>query len=421
MADSITAPRPLFRQINASASLASILLAELTQHGVQNVSTGRKGIRLAIAGGGTGGHVLPALAVVGELQRRDLIAEIVWIGSHDGVERDAATQRGIDFVPIPTAKLRRYLSIKNVTDAARFPLGVIAARSALRRFAPDAVLSTGGFVSVPTVVAARGVAPVLTHEQTAIIGLATRINARFAAVLAISHGQSAEEARRIHRRVALTGNPVRSELTTGDRGKGLERFGFDDSLPMTYVTGGARGASPINQRMSDLLPAILGQTQLLHQTGPASANSDAADLHSRRDAMPVELQRRYRIVEFVRDELADVYAAADIVVGRAGAGTVAELALVGLPSILIPLPGAGGDEQTVNARVLADAGAAVLIAQSEATPERLQSELLKLLGDRDRRASMAAAARSLARPDAAARLADVLLLLASDNSRRNVS
>jgi UDP-N-acetylglucosamine--N-acetylmuramyl-(pentapeptide) pyrophosphoryl-undecaprenol N-acetylglucosamine transferase len=371
-----------------------------------------QGLRLAITGGGTGGHVLPALAVIDELQRRDALADLIWIGSRDGVERRAAEDAGIRFIAIPTGKLRRYLSLQNITDAARVPIGVLSARRALAAFRPDVVLSTGGFVSVPAVVAARGITPVLTHEQTAILGLANRINARFADVLAVSHNRTERLASRLHRRVVVTGNPIRVGLAAGDRSRGLLHLGFDATMPTLYVTGGARGASPINQRIAALLPGILERVQIVHQTGPLNANPDAANLAQRRESLPEPVRHRYSVVEFIGDELPDVYAAADLVVGRSGAGTIAELAYVGLPAILIPLPGARGNEQALNAQVLEDAGAAVVIGQSDATPERLRTEILALLDDPERRMRMASAARSVSRPDAAARLADELLSLA---------
>jgi UDP-N-acetylglucosamine--N-acetylmuramyl-(pentapeptide) pyrophosphoryl-undecaprenol N-acetylglucosamine transferase len=371
----------------------------------------RQGLRLAITGGGTGGHVLPALAVVDELRQRGTLAELIWIGSSEGLERRAAEEGNIPFVAIPTGKLRRYLSLRNLTDAGRIPLGVLAARRALAAFRPDVVLSTGGFVSVPAVVAARGIAPVLTHEQTAILGLANRINARFADVLAVSHSQTALLASRLHHCVVITGNPIRVGLTAGDRSRGLQGLGFESTMPVLYVTGGARGASPLNQRIAAMLPGILDQAQIVHQTGPPSANADGSNLSKMRESLPQAVRHRYHVVEFLGDELPDIYATADLVVGRAGAGTIAELAYVGLPAILIPLPGARGDEQTVNARVLGDVGAAVVIAQQDATPERLQAEILALLDDPERRTRMASAARTVARPDAAARLAEELLSL----------
>lgn len=377
------------------------------------MSNSIQGVRLVIAGGGTGGHVLPAFAVLGELRQRDALASVIWIGSSDGHERQAALDADIPYVPIPTGKLRRYLSLQNLTDAGRIPLGVVAARRALRRARPQVILSTGGFVSVPTVIAARGIAPVITHEQTAIVGLANRINARFADVLAISYAETEPEARRFHQHVALTGNPVRTTLKEGDRSRGLQWMGFSEDLPVMYVTGGARGASPLNQRIASKLTQILERWQLLHQTGPASANDDAANLAAQRAALPAHLQRRYKIVEFIRSELPDVYAAADLVIGRAGAGTVAELALVGKPAILIPLPGTGGDEQVRNAQVLVNAGGAVVLVQEHATPERLLEECAAILGNADRRQQMGAAARSVAQPDAASRLAEIVLELAS--------
>lgn len=371
-------------------------------------------LRLAIAGGGTGGHVLPALACVEELRARGHVDDVLWIGSQDGHERGAAHVAGIRFVSIPTGKFRRYFSVRNLTDAVRVPMGILAARSALRGFRPHVVLSTGGFVSVPTVMAARGIAPVLTHEQTAILGLATRINARFADILALSHAQTEPEAQKLHKGVVVTGNPVRHGLSAGDRKRGLAWMGFDDGLPVLYVTGGARGASPINQRIAALLPGILEHAQILHQTGPLTANSDARDLGAIRDALPNPLRARYTVVEFVRDELSDVYAAADVVLGRAGAGTIAELAYVGKPAVLVPLPGSGGNEQMLNARVLEKAGGAIIIPQHEATGDRLRQELLALLADPDRRALMAIAARTAARPDAASNLADLLVRIGLD-------
>ena len=384
--------------------------------GVSPMTDCTQPLRLAITGGGTGGHVLPALAVVAELQSRNGLEDLIWIGSGEGVERSAAENAGIQFVAIPTGKLRRYLSIRNVTDAARIPLGVIAARRALAAFRPDVVLSTGGFVSVPAVVAARGIAPVLTHEQTALLGLANRINARFADVLAVSYRQTETTALRLHRRVVVTGNPIRIGLTGGDRSRGLQRLGFEATLPVMYVTGGARGASPINQRIAALLPGILEHVQIVHQTGPMSANTDASTLSRLRKTIPQAVRHRYYVAEFIGDELPDIYATADLVVGRAGAGTIAELAYVGLPAILVPLPGARGDEQSVNARVLGDIGAAVVIAQRDATPERLRRQILELLNDAGRRAQMTHAARTAARPDASARLTEELLALARERS-----
>jgi UDP-N-acetylglucosamine--N-acetylmuramyl-(pentapeptide) pyrophosphoryl-undecaprenol N-acetylglucosamine transferase len=372
---------------------------------------GQQPMRLLIAGGGTGGHVHPALAVLEELERREIATDPMWIGSRAGLEREAAARTGIHFLEIPTGKFRRYLDWRTPLDVARVPLGVARAWWYVRGYRPEVVFSTGGFVSVPTVIAAARLAPILTHEQTATLGLATKINARFADVLALSWEASLRSAHGIRCRTVVTGNPIRASLAAGNAERARFRYGFDAVLPFLYVTGGARGASPLNERIGALLPDLLSHCQVLHQTGPPAANSDAAILRQARGTWPEEIRRRYQVVEFVGDELADVYAAADLILGRAGAGTVAELACLGLPSVLIPLPDTGGDEQSRNARLLSDAGGAVVIEQVEATPERLRDALVDLLLDPGRRQSMAKKARAVGRPDAAARLADELLAL----------
>ena len=367
---------------------------------------------MVITGGGTGGHVLPAIAVVEELRRRNLDLDLLWIGSRDGIERDRAEGADIPFRAIQTGKLRRYLDFQTVTDAARLPIGTVQAWRILRSFRPDVVFSTGGFVSVPTVAAAARIAPILTHEQTAVVGLANRINARFADVFAVAHDQTAAAAGAVHRRVMVTGNPVRATMAGGNAASGRAYCGFTEDLPVLLVTGGVRGSSPLNDRIAALLPELLETCQIVHQTGPASAHGDAEKLKAAQQSLPQHLQRRYWVVDVIGPEMADVMAAATLVVSRSGAGTVTEIASYGPAAILIPLPGAGGDEQTRNAQVLSDIDAAILIPQSDATPERLSREIRALLADDERRAKMTAAARTRSHHGAASRVADELLRLA---------
>lgn len=370
-----------------------------------------KSMRILIAGGGTGGHVLPVIAVIEELRARDLPHELLWVGGKTGVERDIAATNNIPFVAISTGKLRRYLSFQNLVDAMRIPVGIVSGWRQVRKFRPDVIYSTGGAVSIPTLVLGHRTAPVLTHEQTAQVGLANRTAAKFASTFAVGFEDAAIIARRFSKNVVVTGNPVRASLHAGNRENGFERFGFNESLPVVYVTGGARGASPLNQRIEALLPDLLGKAQIIHQAGPKSANADVAKLEGLRETWSAELQKRYQVVEFVGPELTDIYAMADLVIARSGAGTVSELAFAGLPSVLIPLLGTWGDEQTKNGKVLSNIGAAVVLSQPEATPERLKHEITALLNDPERRARMSAAAKSIAQPNAAANLLDELLKL----------
>jgi len=361
-----------------------------------------------IAGGGTGGHISPAVAVIEELKKREPI-EVLWIGSHKGSERAAAQRAGVRFTPIRTGKLRRYLHVRTLADGLLIPIGTAQAWGKLRRFKPDVVFSTGGYVSVPTVVAARKIAPVVMHEQTAIIGLANKINIRFADLVALTFASSEAAARSIHPNVVVTGNPVRAGLRDGDAGAARAALGLPEGLPVVYVTGGALGASPVNERIFARLSDLLERACVIHQTGSKKDNPDFDRANALRATLSPELQRRYVTREFVTDELPGIFALADLVIARSGAGTVAELAHIGKPSILIPLSHAGGNEQELNATILSAAGGAVMIPEASASPDRLYQEIAQLLERPDQLDAMAAGARSVATDDAAAGLATLIL------------
>lgn len=271
-------------------------------------------------------------------------------------------------------------------------------------------------MSVPTALIGSRIAPVLTHEQTAQIGLSNRTLARVASTFAVGFESTAELAREIHENVVLTGNPVRSSLLTGVADRGHETFGLSRDLPVIYVTGGARGAAPLNQRIECMLPDVLDIVQIVHQVGPATANDDLRRLMSVRESLPGHLRVRYVPRDFIASDLADLYAITDLVIGRSGAGTISELARLGLPAILIPLPGTWGDEQRKNARVLETVGGALYLEQSDCTPERLEREIRSLIEAPDRLRAMATAGATIAQPDASARLVDELLVLASKSS-----
>jgi UDP-N-acetylglucosamine--N-acetylmuramyl-(pentapeptide) pyrophosphoryl-undecaprenol N-acetylglucosamine transferase len=380
-------------------------------------------VRILVTGGGTGGHVSPALAVIQTLQGMargaDWAPEFRYVGSRHGVERGLVEAAGIPFVGVQSGKLRRagslrgLLTLQNLADAFRVPVGVAQAMGEVRRFRPDVVLATGGYVSVPPVVAAglRRV-PVLIHEQTVQIGLANRITARFAARIALTFEGAASELPPGQRRKAfVTGNPVRAAIFGGDRARAVGRLGFDpadDALPAVYVTGGALGARSINRAVESVLPGLLAGCRLIHQCGKA----DGGRLAGVREALPEALRRRYHVAAFVGAEIADVFALADLVVGRSGAGTVTEVAAVGKPALFIPLVPTGGDEQTRNARRSVEAGAAGLLPGRDLDGPRLLSEIRALLADPARLAAMGRAARSLATPQAAHDLARALLALA---------
>src|SRR6478672_3442420 len=224
-------------------------------------------MRVVIAGGGTGGHVTPALATIVAL-REQLTGQpldLLWVGTAEGVERRIAQEHHIPFRTIQAGKLRRYLSLENLVDLGRLPVGLVQAALALRRFRPDVVLSTGGFVSVPTVAAAGLLRlPVLIHEQTAQFGLANRLNLPFATTIAPPYEASRAFVPATKRRIVVTGNPVRADLFAGDRAEGARLLGLDPALPTLYVTGGATGARTLNTTLATILPDLLSRYQVIH-------------------------------------------------------------------------------------------------------------------------------------------------------------
>jgi UDP-N-acetylglucosamine--N-acetylmuramyl-(pentapeptide) pyrophosphoryl-undecaprenol N-acetylglucosamine transferase len=368
-------------------------------------------IDVVITGGGTGGHTSPGLAVAAALTRRG--ATCAWIGSRAGVEAHRAPLAGIPYFAIPTGKLRRALAWRNVSDVfVNVPAGVLRARSLLRALQPRVVFATGGFVALPVVIAAAGLRrPVVIHEQTAVPGLANRLAARLARRIAVSFPGAA--SRFPDAKVVLTGNPLRPELREGSRDEALRRFGLDAALPLVYVTGGAQGAHRVNRVVGAALPGLLEQAQVIHQCGDHPTTRDRAWLEDRRRALPGDLARRYTIIPYVADELASIYAAASLVIGRAGAGTVNECCQLGLPALYIPLPSARGGEQLANATLVARLGGAVVLPQESLTPERLVAEVRALLGRPHELAQMGERARQLAVPDAAERLATLVLSCAA--------
>jgi UDP-N-acetylglucosamine--N-acetylmuramyl-(pentapeptide) pyrophosphoryl-undecaprenol N-acetylglucosamine transferase len=252
---------------------------------------------------------------------------------------------------------------------------------------------------VPIGLAARlfGV-PYLLHEQTLSLGLANRILARVATRILLSHEASLEHLPpKARARAVVTGNPIRPEILEGDPARAFAAFNLDPSLPLVLVTGGAAGAQQINRMLTGALGDLLRQCQIVHQCGSLSHD----EMRQVAASLPPQLAQRYHVLDFIHDELPDLLAAADIVVARSGAGTVAELTALGKACVLVPYPFSAADEQRVTARHLAAAQAAIMLDGPTATPEDLRNSIGALLADPRGRAAMAQSARAHGRPEAA--------------------
>jgi UDP-N-acetylglucosamine--N-acetylmuramyl-(pentapeptide) pyrophosphoryl-undecaprenol N-acetylglucosamine transferase len=358
--------------------------------------------RILIAGGGTGGHLMPALAIAQTLVDLAPGVEPVLVGAVRGVEARLLPTREHRFHLLSSEPIYRRTWWKNV----RWPL--IAGRllrEVGRLFAleqPVAVLGTGGYASAPVVWwAARHGVPAAVQEQNAYPGLATRLLSRRVRHIYLGLPE-ARALLRVGRATEVfdTGNPI-TPPTPERRAQALARFGLGGTRPVVLVTGGSQGALAINRAVAGWLDAGGPRdADLLWVTGRATHAEFAAR------ALPPAIQ----VIDFL-DPMADGYAVADLVVSRAGMITVAELCAWGLPSVLVPLPTAAADHQTHNARVLADAGAAALLRQADLTPASLAEQVEGLLAERVRREAMAARARARGRPHAAADIVSKMLTL----------
>ena len=358
-----------------------------------------------LAGGGTVGHVAPALSVAQALVSRGHDPESIhFVGSARGREAELVPAAGFGLTTLPGRGIVRRLSLANAAAAFGLAVATVRALLMLARRRPGVVVNLGGYASLPCTVAAVLLrVPIVVVSYDAVPGAASRLGARFAAASAVAFPGSTL------RRTVTTGAPVRSEVlaidtTPAGRRRARSDLGVPDDRSLVVVTSGSLGARRVNEATVALARRWRHRADLVlfHAVG---SRDYGKVLESAPAADPAGLD--YRPVEF-EPHLPAVLAAADIAVGRAGASTVAELSVLGVPSILVPLPGAPGDHQTLNARVLERAGAAVVLADAECTEERLGETIDSLLADPPRRAAMGAAATSLARPDAAERIADLV-------------
>jgi UDP-N-acetylglucosamine--N-acetylmuramyl-(pentapeptide) pyrophosphoryl-undecaprenol N-acetylglucosamine transferase len=337
------------------------------------------------------------------LRSRGFSGRVAWLGSRKESDRAAVEAAGVEFIPLPSGKLRRNVSLENLLDAFRVLAGYAAARRALRELGPVLLFSKGGYVSVPPCAAAASLGiPYFTHESDLTPGLATRLNARRAERVILSYEATRELLPAAARADAIVaGNPIRASIRKGDESRGRSFLGAPEGMPVALFLGGSQGARQVNELVAAVLPSLEGRAFVAHQTGEARAGAlGAARSHD----------GRYRSFSFITDELPDVLAAADLVIGRAGASTLWECAALGKPMVLVPLCGSGtrGD-QVDNARLFERAGAAACLVGQEATPAALSKAVLDFLGDGPRLEAAGAASRALAGADAAGAIADIIL------------
>lgn len=345
---------------------------------------------IVFVGGGTLGPVTPLLAVAEEIAGRGSAPVFQWIGTADGPERTLVEAAGIPFTAISAGKFRRYASFRNITDVYHVIAGFFQAFALLGRIRPGVVVAAGGYVAVPVAWAARlRCIPVHVHQQDIRPGLANKLMAPFAQSISVAFEPSRAD---FGAKAAWTGNPVRPKLAKGEKEWVIEAFQIDRSVPNVLVLGGGTGAAGLNALVEAAAPSISARANVLHGTGKGKGSEASSG--------------RYHQIEFLGENIGDAFAAADLVVSRGGMGTLTELAALGKPTIVVPMPRSHQEE---NAAFFASYGAAVIVDERTETPEAFAASVLRLLGDDAERERMAAAMRSLAKPDAAARVADIVI------------
>ena len=367
-------------------------------------------MKIAISGGGTGGHIYPALALIREIQKETKEAQFLYIGTINGLESDLVPRENIAFKSIHITGFKRKLSFENVKTVYRFLKGVGDSKKILRDFNPDIVIGTGGYVCGPVVYAAAKLQkPTIIHEQNSVPGLTNKFLSRYASKIAICFPEAKDYFPKD--KVVVTGNPRASEVIGNDWGRGRLSAGLSTATPAVLIFGGSRGARPINEAVIKSL-SELGEKpyQILYITG---------EVHFEDVKKEVELvgnPKNVVIKPFIHN-MPEVLAGIDLVVSRAGATTLAEITSLGIPSILIPSPYVTNNHQEKNARSLSDHGAAALLLEKDLNNKSLIQQIDRILLNDNHLKEMKVKAKKMGVPDSAERMFKLMEQLVADNQK----
>ena len=324
---------------------------------------------IVLTGGGTAGHVTPNIAMIPRL--KELGYKISYIGSYEGIEKKLIEELGIPYYGISSGKLRRYFDVKNFTDPFRVLKGFMEAKKLMKELKPDVVFSKGGFVTVPVVIAAsRRKIPTFIHESDMTPGLANKICIPFATKVCCNFPETISNLPKD--KAVLTGTPIRQELLTGSREKGLAFTGLSPDKPVILIIGGSLGATAVNEAVRSILPELLEDFQVVHLCGKGKLDESLKDT------------KGYVQYEYIKKELADLFALADIVISRAGANAICELSALNKPNLLIPLSArASRGDQILNARSFEHLGYSKVLEEEEITKESLLDAVHDLYKNRE--------------------------------------
>ncbi|MFB5660656.1 undecaprenyldiphospho-muramoylpentapeptide beta-N-acetylglucosaminyltransferase [Alteribacillus sp. HJP-4] len=361
-------------------------------------------MKVIVTGGGTGGHIYPALALIKEIKRLDPESQCLYIGTKKGLESDIVPRAGIPFQTIEITGFKRKISFENVKTIWRFLAGTKKAKKFIKDFQADVVIGTGGYVAGPVVFAAAKMKiPTMIHEQNSVPGLTNKFLSRYTEKVAVSFADSVQYFPK--EKTILTGNPRASEVVQQKTANPLPELGLKENIKTVLVVGGSRGARPINEAFLEALPDIAERKwQYLYVTG--SVHYDKVMEEAKKAGSPENVS----IQPFIHN-MPEVLAHSDLIVTRAGATTLAEITALGLPSILIPSPYVTNNHQEKNAQSLRTSGAAIVRNEQEMNGRLLLEDTDAVLNNETKWKEMHSAALSLATPNAAEHLYDTILNL----------
>lgn len=366
-------------------------------------------MKIIVTGGGTGGHIYPALALIKSIKQQHPDTEFLYVGTEKGLEADIVPRENIPFEAIQITGFKRSLSLENFKTIMRFIKGVNKSKRIIKQFKPDVVIGTGGYVCGPVVyAAAKKKVPSVIHEQNSVPGLTNKFLSRYVQKIAVCFKEV--ETFFPKDKVLLTGNPRASEVMNAKTEGVLESFNLKAGIPTVLITGGSRGARPINDAVVKSLSQLSYKPyQVIYVTGQTHYQD------VKKEAELVGSRRNIAIIPFIHD-MQKVLPSIDVVVGRAGATSLAEITALGIPSILIPSPYVTNNHQEKNAEALVSHGAALMLLEKDLSSSRLVESLDIIMLDNEKRRTMGEAAKKLGIPDAADKLSKVLFDLGSHSS-----
>ena len=382
-------------------------------------------MRILFAGGGTGGHIYPILAVTEELQKAAINGKIdLDLRYFSDPERYnfLLASNGILVSKIFSAKLRRYFDIRNLFDIPLFFISVIQSFWKVFWFMPDVLFSKGGPGSLPVVLACWFYrVPIIIHESDSAPGLANLMASKFADRIAVSFNSATEffiaKNAELSEKIALTGNPTRKSLTDNalEQEAAKQIFSFDSKKPLILIIGGSQGSAKINDFMLNAsLELMEADIQVLHQTGVNNFDDAKKELKFILENYTEKEMARYKIVPYFEKDLQDAYAAADIIISRAGSGSIFEIAAFGKPSILIPLQKSAQNHQIQNAYEYAGSGAAIVVEEANLMPNIIISQIKKIVSDPEKFKKMSEAAKNFSKPEAAKIISEEIIKLGAN-------